>query len=100
MVDGEFGKAAIGGKPVGTVALVVVPVILAVIQAGRVHPLAAALALPAAGVDLDRDPLPDPETVHPGAQCGDGSHIFVAGREPGIEGQSASDPRRGSMRYD
>ena len=90
VVDGVFGKAAIGGKAVGAMALVG----LSVVQARGVHALAAALALAAAGMDLDADALADPELVDVRSERRDRPHIFVARREILVEGQAAQDARR------
>ena len=59
VVHGVFSKAAIGGEPVGAMPLVNVAIVLAVVVAGRVHALAAALALPAARMDFDSYALAD-----------------------------------------
>src|SRR5258705_13897175 len=46
VVDGIFGESTISRESVGAMALVDVTVVQAVVEAGGVHALAAALALP------------------------------------------------------
>jgi len=100
VVDGIFGEPAIGREAVGAVALIHVAVVQAVVEASRVHALAAALALPAAGMDFHGDPLADAVLVHTWTERRHGAHIFVAGREHLIERFAAPDHRRLTMRYD
>ena len=75
-------------------ALVDIAVIEPVVEARGVHALAAALALAAAGVDLDGDALADFVLVDAGAERDDGAHIFVAGREILVERHAALDQGR------
>ena len=89
VIDGIFGKAAIGGKAVGAMAFSG----FAVVEARGVHALPAALALAAAGMDLDADALADPEFVDIRSERRDRAHIFVARREILVEGQAAQDAR-------
>ena len=91
VVDLVFAEAAVGGEAVGAVALVDVAVVEAVIVAGGVHALAAALALAAAGMDFDGDALADRKLVDAGSERDDRAHIFVAGREILVERLAAQD---------
>ena len=91
-------EAAVGGEAVGAVALVDLAVVEAVVQAGRVHAHAAALALAAAGVDLHRDAVADGELVDAGPERCDRAHVLVAGRPVLVEGQAALDQRRRPVR--
>ena len=100
VVDGVFGEAAIGGEAVGAMALVHLAVVQAVVEAGGVHALAAALALAAAGMDLHGDALADAILVHARAERRDGAHVFVAGREVLVERLAAADHRRRTVRDD
>ena len=65
--------------------LVDIAVIETVVMAGGVHAFAAALALPAAGMDFDSHPLADFIFVDAGAERDDGAHIFVTRREILVE---------------
>ena len=94
VVDLIFAKAAVGGEAVGAMALVDVAVIEAVVVARGVHALAAALALAAAGMDLDGDALADRQFVDAGTERHHGAHIFVARREILVERLAAEDHRR------
>ena len=94
VVDLVFAEAAVGGEAVGAVALVDVAVIEPVVVARRVHALAAALALAAAGVDFDGDALADLVFVDAGAERRDRAHIFVAGGEILVERHAAQDRGR------
>src|SRR3954468_13197859 len=94
VVDLVLAEAAVGGEAVGAVALVDVAVVLAVVVAGGVHALTAALALAAPRVDLHRDALPDLELVDARTEGHDRAHVLVAGREVLVEGQAALDLRR------
>jgi hypothetical protein len=91
VVHRVFGKPAVGGESVGAVPLVDLAVIQPVVQAGGVHALPAALALSAAGMDLDRDPLADRKFVDTGPERRDFAHVLVARREVLVEGQPALD---------
>jgi len=53
VVDGVFGKPAIGREAVGAMSLCHV----AIVEAGGIHSLPATLAAAAAGVDFDRDAI-------------------------------------------
>ena len=85
VVDLIFAEAAVGGEAVGAMALVDVAIVQAVVVTGGVHPLAAALALSAAGMNFHRHALADPVFVDAGAKRHDGAHIFVTGREILVE---------------
>ena len=98
VVDLVFAETAIGGEAVGAVALVDVAVVEAVVVAGGIHALAAALALAAAGVDLDRHALADLVFVDAGAERHHRAHVLVAGREVLVEGQAALDQGRRAVR--
>ena len=56
-------------------------------MAGGVHALAASLALAAAGMNLDRNPLTDVVLVNTGPERHDRAHVFVTGREVFVERQ-------------
>lgn len=86
VVDLVFAEAAIGGEAVGPVALVHVTVVLAVVVARGVHALAAALALAAAGVDLDGHALADLVLVDAMAERHDRAHVLMAGVKPLLNG--------------
>ena len=94
VVDRVLAEAAVGGEAVGAMALVHVAVVHAVVVARRVHALAAALALAAAGVDLDRDAIADLELVDARPERDDGAHVLVARRPVLVERQAAFDQRR------
>ena len=94
VVDLVLAEAAVGGEAVGAMALVDVAVVQAVVVAGGVHALAAALALAAAGVDFHRDALADLVFVDAGAERHHGAHVFVAGREVLVERHAALDRGR------
>ena len=89
VVDLVFAEAAVGGEAVGAVALVDVAVVEPVVVAGGVHALAAALALAAAGMDLDRHALADLVFVDAGAERRDRAHVFMAGRQVLVERHAA-----------
>src|SRR6185437_6148134 len=72
-------------KAVGAVAFLG----LSVVEARGVHAHAASLALPAAGMDFHGDALADLELVDMGPKRYDSAHIFMAGREILVEGQTA-----------
>src|SRR5271166_1671694 len=76
------------------VALVNVTVVQAVVQAGRVHALAAAFALPAAGMDLHGDALADAVLVHARAERRHSAHVFVTRGKHLVERFAAADHRR------
>src|SRR5262245_11832804 len=80
VVDLIFAEAAVGGEAVGAVTFVDVAVVEAVVVTGGVHALAAALALAAAGMNLDGHALADPVFVDARAERDHRAHIFVAGR--------------------
>ena len=90
VVHGIFGKAPVGGEAVGTVALVVLAVIHAVVDTGCVH-ARAAFAAPATEVDFHRDAIADLIFVDPGPELDHGAHIFVARREVLVERRPALD---------
>jgi hypothetical protein len=73
------------------VALVDVAVVEAVVVARGVHAGAAALALAAARMDLDRDTLAEPVFVDARSEGDHRAHIFMARREVLVEGQAALD---------
>ena len=85
VVDGIFGKPAIGAEAVGAVALFR----KAVIEAGGIHALAATLAASASSVHFDRDAVTDLKLVDGWAELDDRAHIFVARREILVEGKLA-----------
>ena len=89
VVDLVFAEATVGGEAVGAVTLVDVAVVQSVVVAGRVHALAATLALAAAGMNLHRDALADPVLVDAGPERHHRAHVFVAGREVLVEGVPA-----------
>ena len=89
IVDLVFAETAIGGEPVGAMALVDVAVIEAVVVAGGVHALAATLALAAAGVDFDRHARADLVFVDARSERHHRAHVFMAGREVLVERQAA-----------
>ncbi len=91
IVDLVFAEAAIGGEAVGAMALVDVAVVEPVVVAGGVHAFAAALALAAAGVNLDRHALADLVFVDAGPERDHRAHVFVSGREVLVEGEAALD---------
>ena len=97
VVDLIFAEAAVGGEAVGAVAFVHVAVIEPVVVAGGVHALAAALALAAAGVDLDGDALADLVFVDARPERDHGAHIFVAGGEVLVVRHAAEDRGRRSV---
>src|SRR5262245_42995823 len=68
-----------------------------IVVTGRVHALAAAFALAAAGMDLDRDPLADIVLIDTGPERHDRAHVFMAGREILVERQPALNRRRRSV---
>src|SRR5919106_370578 len=84
----------------GPVAIVLVAVVLAVVEARGVHALPAALAAAAAGVDLDRDPLARLELVDVRPELDHRAHVLVAGREPLVERKPALDHGGGGGRGD
>ena len=92
MIDGILGEAAVGRETVCPVPFLVITVILAVIEAGSVHPHAASLTASAAGVYLDGDAIPDGVFVDTRPELDHGAHIFVARREILVEGEAAPDP--------
>src|SRR5215470_1593418 len=77
--------------------LVALAVIQSVVEAGRVHTRTTALALATAGVDLNRHALTDREFIDAGSLRDHGPHIFVAGREALVEGQSPLNQGRGTV---
>src|SRR5262249_36560595 len=77
VVDLIFAEAAVGGETVGAVAFVDVAVIEPVVVTGGVHALAAALALAAAGMNLDGHALADAVFVDAWPERDHGAHIFV-----------------------
>src|SRR5262249_36361402 len=91
VVDLVFAEAAVGGEPVGAVALVHLAVVEPVIVTGGVHALAAAFALAATGVDLDGHALPDPVFVDAGSERDHRAHIFVPGSEVLVVRHAAED---------
>ena len=98
--DHVFGKSAVRRESVGAVTLVDVAVVEAVIVARRVHPLAAALALPASGVNFDGDALADPVLVDAGSERRNRAHVFMARREIPVERLAAPDQRRWTVMDD
>ena len=90
IVDGIFGKAAIGREAVRAVSFRRE----AVVEARGIHALAAARAAAAPGMDLDRDPVADLEFVHRRTKLDDRAHVFVADRKILVERQFAFDHRR------
>src|SRR5262249_62131609 len=97
VVDLVFAKPAVGGEAVGPVTLVHGSVIESVVMAGGVHALPAALALAAAGMNLDRDALADPIFVDCGPERDHGTHVFVSRREVLIVRHAAADQRGRSV---
>src|SRR6516225_1055626 len=93
VVQGVFGEAAIGAEAIGAMAFAAV----AVIEARGIHAFAAALALPAPGMDLDGDAVADLEFVDSGAEPHDRAHIFVPRRKAPIERELAIHQRRDAM---
>ena len=87
VVHGVFGEAAICREAVGAMPLCHV----AIVEAGRVHALPAALAAAAPGMDLDGDAIADPKLVHRRPQLDDRPHIFVADRKVLVEGRTTLD---------
>ncbi len=95
VVDLVFAEAAVGGEAVGAVALVDVAVVEPVVVAGGVHALAAALALAAAGMDLDGHALADLVLVDARPERDDRAHVFMAGREVLVVRHAALDQAGG-----
>src|SRR6266849_2860389 len=94
MIDRVLRETTVGREAVGAVALVMFPIVLTVVGAGRVHAGAAPLALAATGVDLHRNTLAHLIFVHPRTELGNGAHIFMTRSEPLVERQCAVDKRR------
>src|SRR5262252_9066231 len=94
VVDLIFAEAAVGGETVGAVALVHVAVVEPVVVTRGIHALAAALALAAAGMNLDRHALADAVFVDARAERDHGAHIFVPGGEVLVVRHAAPDQRR------
>ena len=94
VVDLIFAEAAVGGEAVGAVTFVDVAVVEAVVVTGGVHALAAALALAAAGMNLDGHALADPVFVDARAERDHRAHIFVSGSEVLVVRHAAKDQRR------
>src|ERR1700736_1533353 len=94
MIDRVLRETTVGREAIGAVALVMFPIVLAVVGAGRVHAGAAPLALAATGVDLHRNTLAHLIFVHPRTERGNGAHIFMARSESLVERQRAVDERR------
>ena len=69
VVDGVLREAAVGRKSVRAVTLVEFAVVASVVEAGGVHPLAAALAAAAPGMDFDGDALADGKLVDVGPRA-------------------------------
>src|SRR3979409_1851123 len=81
-------------------ALVYVTVVPAVVPAGGVHALAAALALPAAGMDLHGDALADAVLVHARSERRHATHVFVTRGKHLVERFAAADHRRRAVADD
>src|SRR5215468_9185658 len=94
VVDLIFAEAAVGGETVGAVAFVDVAVIEPVVVTGGVHALAAALALAAAGMNLDGHALADAVFVDARPERDHGAHVFVPGGEVLVVRHAAPDRRR------
>src|SRR5215831_3481936 len=94
VVDLIFAEAPVGGETVGAVTLVHVAVVEPVVVTGGVHALAAALALAAAGMNLDRHALADAVFVDAGPERHHGAHVFVPGGEILVVRHAAPDQRR------
>ena len=75
-------------------ALVVTRIVVAVVQARRVHAFAATLTATAAGMNLDGNALADGILVDIGPELDDRAHELVAGREVLVERQVALDQGR------
>ena len=97
VVDLIFAEAAVGGEAVGAVALVDLAVVEPVVVTGGVHALAAALALAAAGVNLDRHALADPVFVDARPERDHGAHVFMPGGEVLVVRHAAQDRGRRSV---
>src|SRR5262245_27975554 len=97
VVDLIFAEAAVGGETVGAVTLVHVAVVEPIVVTGGVHALAAALALAAAGMNLDRHALADAVFVDARPERDHGPHIFVPGGEILVVRHAAPDQRRRPM---
>ena len=85
VVDGIFGEPAIGREAVGAMPLVSLAVVEPVVVARGIHAHATTLALTAACVNFDRDPVADLELVNTRPQGCDRAHVFVARREVLVE---------------
>ena len=94
VVDRVLREAAIGREAVGPVPFVELAVVATVVEARGVHPLAAALAATAAGVDLDRDALANDKFVNRRSEFDNRAHVFVTGREVLVERRLAADNAR------
>jgi hypothetical protein len=70
-------------------ALVNITIIETVVVAGGIHTFAATLALPAAGMNLDRHARADFVFIDARPERDDGAHVFMTGREIFIEWQAA-----------
>src|SRR5690606_62429 len=80
VIDLILAEAPIGGEPVGAMALIDVTIVHSVIVTRRIHTFAAALALPASGMDLDRHPVADAVLVDTGAERHHSAHVLVTWR--------------------
>src|SRR5260370_3617296 len=94
MIDRGLRETTVGREAIGAVALVMFPIVLAVVGAGRVHAGPAPLALTATGVDLHRNALAHLIFIHPRTERGNGAHILMTRSEPLVERQCAVDKCR------
>src|SRR6516225_5204281 len=97
VVDLILAEAAVGGETVGAVAFVDVAVVEPIVVTGGVHALAAALALAAAGMNLDGHALADAVFVDARPERDHGAHVFVPGGEVLVVRHAAPDQRRRSV---
>ena len=100
VVDRILGESAVGGEAVGAVTLVVLAVIHAVVEAGRVHAGAAALAASATEMHFHRHPIADRVFVDPGPELDHPAYILMARREVLVERQATLDECRRPARDD
>src|SRR6516225_9973582 len=94
VVDLIFAEAAVGGETVGAVTFIDVAVVEPIVVTGGVHALAAALALAAAGMNLDGHALADAVFVDARPERDHSAHVFVPGGEVLVVRHAAPDQRR------
>src|SRR5690606_20853855 len=94
VVDLILAEATIRGETIRSMAFVDVAVVQPIIVTRGIHVLAAALALSAARMNLDRDPVTNLEFVNSWAKRHHGAHVLVPRGEVLVEWIATLDKRR------